>query len=277
MRIAISSDNHLDVNHLDPALVQAEQAAWLVDHQVEAYFHVGDLFNDFAQTRDWFAALNQQLAGQVGVYYVAGNHDMLGEIDQADLEELVAPGYLHRRFVDLPGTDWRVIGNNGWYDYSLAQLEATPAEIAQWKRVYWIDASIHQDLSDGARMVRVARQVKAQVTAAEAAGKRVILLTHFVPAAALVPPMPATITKPRLQRFWQMYNAMLGSRVLGDWLVDHPSVERVVYGHLHGHHAPITVGPQTYFNPAVGVKRRHEWQHDQFMDQWTGQMLVWDL
>ncbi|WP_302176572.1 hypothetical protein [Limosilactobacillus ingluviei] len=43
MKIAISSDNHLDVNQVDPAQALAAQAKWLLEQQVGAYFFLGDL------------------------------------------------------------------------------------------------------------------------------------------------------------------------------------------------------------------------------------------
>lgn len=47
MRLVISSDNHIDVNRLDLTTTLQFQANWLVQHQVDLYFHLGDLFNNF--------------------------------------------------------------------------------------------------------------------------------------------------------------------------------------------------------------------------------------
>ena len=278
MKIAISSDNHLDVNRVDPAQALEAQAEWLLEQQVGAYFFLGDLFNDFQKTRAYFTALQARVGPQIMIRYLAGNHDQLTGVTAAQLEQRLAPEYFHQAFWDVPGTDWRIIGNNGWYDYSFSNLAVSPAAVAQWKKAYWIDGSITQAESDPVRMARVMVQVKAQLQAAQAAGKRVIFVTHFVPAAALVPPLPAHLTTPRQQRFGQMFNAMLGSQHLGALLLQTPQVKRVVSGHLHGEFAPQTLGAATYYNPAVGVRRRPgEWQRTTFMEQWAYRTLVWNL
>lgn len=52
MKIAISSDNHLDVNQVNVDQALAFQTKWLIDHHVDYYFYAGDLFNNFQETRD---------------------------------------------------------------------------------------------------------------------------------------------------------------------------------------------------------------------------------
>ena len=46
VRIAISSDNHLDVNQVDPRAALEMQAQYLLGRGVPYYFYAGDLFND---------------------------------------------------------------------------------------------------------------------------------------------------------------------------------------------------------------------------------------
>ena len=47
MKIAISSDNHLDVNRQDPDEIVSLQANYLNKQNVEYYLFAGDMFNDF--------------------------------------------------------------------------------------------------------------------------------------------------------------------------------------------------------------------------------------
>ena len=51
MRVAFSSDNHLDVNQVSVEETLRQQAKWLNEQHVQAYIHGGDLFNDFSKTR----------------------------------------------------------------------------------------------------------------------------------------------------------------------------------------------------------------------------------
>ena len=108
MKIAISSDNHLDVNRVDPAQALAAQAEWLLEQQVGAYFFMGDLFNDFQKTRAYFTALQARVGPQIMIRYLAGNHDQLTGVTAAQLEQRLAPEYFHQAFWDVPGTDWRI-------------------------------------------------------------------------------------------------------------------------------------------------------------------------
>lgn len=279
VRIAISSDNHLDVNQVDPAAALAMQAQYLQDHSVQYYFYAGDLFNDFTQTRQYMTDLQHRLADRVHVYYIAGNHDLLQYASYDQIEHLSAPGYLHRHYVDLPGTNWRMIGNNGWYDYSFSTYRDDSIAVRQWKRVYWLDSEIEQPGDDQERMNNVLSQVTAQLATAKDAGKRVLFLTHFAPRHELLAPRPAGVNTPRRERFYQMITAMMGSDRLGDLLESTGNVKYAFYGHLHGIHPPLEHNGVTYLNQAVGVrnKRINEWQQDDFTAQWQSSLRILDL
>lgn len=279
VRIAISSDNHLDVNQVDPAAALAMQAQYLQDHSVQYYFYAGDLFNDFTQTRQYMTDLQHRLADRVHVYYIAGNHDLFQHASYDQIEHLSAPGYLHRHYVDLPGTNWRMIGNNGWYDYSFSTYRDDSIAVRQWKRVYWLDSEIEQPGDDQERMNNVLSQVTAQLAAAKDAGKRVLFLTHFAPRHELLAPRPGGVNTPRRERFYQMITAMMGSDRLGDLLESTGNVKYAFYGHLHGIHPPLEHNGVTYLNQAVGVrnKRINEWQQDDFTAQWQSSLRILDL
>lgn len=223
--------------------------------------------------------LQHRLADRVHVYYIAGNHDLLQYASYDQIEHLSAPGYLHRHYVDLPGTNWRMIGNNGWYDYSFSTYRDDSIAVRQWKRVYWLDSEIEQPGDDQERMNNVLSQVTAQLAAAKDAGKRVLFLTHFAPRHELLAPRPAGVNTPRRERFYQMITAMMGSDRLGDLLESTGNVKYAFYGHLHGIHPPLEHNGVTYLNQAVGVrnKRINEWQQDDFTAQWQSSLRILDL
>lgn len=279
VRIAISSDNHLDVNRVDPRAALTMQARYLVEQGVQYYFFAGDLFNDFTRTRQYMRNLQQQLAGQTRVYFIAGNHDLLKHAPASLATGLADLSYLQNRFVDLPGTDWRVVGNTGWYDYSFSTYRTAPGAIRQWKRVYWLDSAISQLGNDQERMATVLDQVAGQLATAKQAGRRVLFLTHFAPRHELLAPRPAAIHTARQERFYQMINAMMGSDRLGTLLETAGNVAYVFYGHLHGSHPPLVRHGVTYLNQAVGVRNRriNEWQQADFSTQWQSRLRIMDL
>lgn len=269
MKIVVSSDNHLDVNRISPAEALAFQAQHLNQIKADYYLFAGDMFNDFLKTKSYLEELNDLITGQV--FFIAGNHDMLKNVTFAQLESPLSPCYLHNQAYDFPNSAWRLIANNGWYDYSFSpQLDVE--EVARWKKAYWVDAGVNQPLSDLERMNLVITQVQEQLTAAKKAGKRVVFLTHFVPHRDLLWARPTHFSKPRYERVYEMVNAFLGSQRLADLLEAYPNVYYTFYGHVHGRHPALTHGQLTYFNQAVGVRRRHEWQAADFENQWLASL-----
>ncbi|WP_225047722.1 metallophosphoesterase [Lacticaseibacillus kribbianus] len=267
MRLAFSVDNHVDVNRLDAAAVAAQQAAYLTEQGIDYYINAGDTFNDFGKTRDFFHHL-AALAPHTVVRFLAGNHDLVQGIDYATAQGPADPLYLHERTLAVPGTDTVIIGNNGWYDYTLAPVDLgkTPAEFAQWKRAYWIDGAIPQPVSDQARMNRVLATTEAALDAS--AGKRVIYVTHFVPTPLLMVYAP---DHPR----WQMATAVMGSARLGQ-LLESRRVADVVFGHLHRRDAPLTVGQTTYWHRPMGygIARLNEWATPDWFTEWRRTLVV---
>ncbi|QLL69394.1 phosphoesterase [Lactobacillus sp. 3B(2020)] len=278
MRIAISSDNHLDVNQIDPHWAVNQQADWLVSHRIDQYYHLGDLFNNFQRTQAYVHELQQRVGGLIKIRYLAGNHDLISGIREESLEKLADPLYFHNSYFDVPQTDWRLIGINGWYDYTFSPYQVDRVKVAHWKRVYWIDGGIPQRETDQARLARQINDLDEQLQAASQDKKKVILLTHFVPTVELVPPMPSQFNRARQIEFWNMLWAMLGSQRFGEKLATSAIVKRVVFGHLHGQPPVLKVGGVNYYNAAVGVKRRYrEWQMPTFMAQWEKRLIVWEL
>ncbi|MBB1080453.1 metallophosphoesterase [Limosilactobacillus sp. STM2_1] len=276
MRIAVSSDLHLDLNHAEIANFITQQVDYLTTMKVDYYFSLGDMFNDFAKTEEYFKQLQQQLP-TTQVFYLAGNHDMLKNVTYNQLENLADPHYLHNHFIDLPKTNWRVIGNNGWYDYSFSQYYGFPDKVARWKKAYWIDRNISQPMSDQARMINVLTQVRQQLTAAQISGKQVLFMTHFAPEAVLLPQKIPSQRKRR--RMWEMVKAMMGSQKLGDLLAEFPVVRQVFYGHLHYAPALTTINGIAYRNCAVGVQRKNRgtWQDKSLLNQWISRLYFTQL
>ncbi len=196
----------------------------------------------------------------------------------AEIEENDDPRYFHRRYLDL-GANWRVVGNNGWYNYDFSVYHDQPAEVAKWKRVYWLDSTIDQPISDQAREDLVLGQVASKLTAAKRVGKRVLFLTHFAPRHQALMVRPTKVKGPRMERSFQMIRALMGADQLGDLLEASGVVQTAYYGHLHGLHPTFTHGGVTYVNPAVGVnkKRMNEWQRPTFMEQWAWRTKIVDL
>lgn len=272
MRIAISSDNHLDINRVDVEAAAVAQAAYLREQNVDYYINTGDTFNDFRKTRAYFARLQELVGVQTQVRYLAGNHDMVRGTDYDELEHLVNPLYLHNRLELLPGTNIALIGNNGWYDYSFVPeaLGVDTDELIRWKKAFWIDGVIEQPVSDRARMNTVLEQIEAQLR--QARGQRVLLATHFVPRVEFL--NPAMLQSP----VGGKVAAYLGSERLGQ-LLQRYHVEFTAFGHLHRRDEPRMLDGTEFIHRPVGygTKRRHEWVSADFMTEWRRTLQVIEL
>lgn len=249
------------------------QAAYLEQNGVQWYLIAGDLFNDFQRSQQFVVDLQALLGPHTQVRWIAGNHDMVHGVTFDELEKGGFAGCLHNQYVDIPNTDWRIIGNNGWYDYQFAAgiPGTTSADFLHWKNAFWIDRAIEQPLSDLERTDLVLNQVKAQLSLARAERKRVVFMTHFVPRADYI-----RISDDN--RFWNRANALMGTPRLGR-LLEKFDVAHVLFGHLHIHPAPKTFGATTYYDQAVGygLKRINEWRADSFMAEWYQETRLLDL
>lgn len=269
VKVAMTSDNHFDINKLNSDDLLKRQAVILAEKEIDYYLIAGDLFNDFQQTFNYVEKLAAQLSPKTKVYYIAGNHDMLKGISYDELEHLSDQHYLNNRYVDVPGTQWRIIGNNGWYDYSFADMsQTTIAQIETWKHAFWVDRMIKQPMDDQQRMAIVLHQVESQFQQAQQAQKKMMLVTHFVPTQNYI------IDKPD-ERMWNMANAMLGSRKMQE-LIDRYHVQKVLFGHLHIHPEPQLINESWYYDQAVGYHRQHvnEWQKQTFIEQWENRLQI---
>lgn len=271
IQIAVSSDNHLDLNKVIVDDVIDQQARYLTSHQIDYYLAAGDFFNDFSKTTAYMDRLTHQLP-HTKVLFIAGNHDMIRNVSYDQLEQGTWPGYLNNRYFDLSNSDYRVIGLNGWYDYSFAQNTGkTETQFHQWKMAYWIDSLIKQPMSDVQRAGVVAGELKKQLEAAQRSRKKVILMTHFVPNQQF-------IRYTSDNRFWNMANAMLGSVAI-EKLIDQYAVPIVIFGHIHDRLKPRKINGTWYYNGAVGYHnhRHNEWQTNDFFSEWQKQLKTIQL
>ena len=65
MKVAMSSDNHFDVDRIDYHDVIEEQAEVLLKNDVEVYLIAGDLFNDFEKSQQYLDDLQRILGDRV--------------------------------------------------------------------------------------------------------------------------------------------------------------------------------------------------------------------
>lgn len=269
MKVGFSSDHHIDLNRIDWRLATEEQANFLHQQGVSYYFLLGDASNHYEQTQQYVNYLQAQLAPQTEVRFILGNHDMSGDLSFNQVETLASPLYLHNRYLDLAGTNWRVIGHNGWYDYGFSpMLDETSGE--KFHHGFYYDRIIQQPMSDWERTNLAIQQLQVQLVAAAAANKQVIVVTHFVP---IDDDIHLTNERPFMQ-----LNAVLGSPRLGALLEANQQVRHVLFGHHHVT-SPVRRHRETaFYNVSVGLKKRSgEWLASDFLTSWQKKLVILQL
>jgi len=263
--IGFISDLHLDVNKIDIEDAIQTLIEVVRNHDLDTLILAGDMYNDFAKTQKLVADLNTELTDSAHVYYLAGNHDMARNADGGILEQ-IHTNYLHNDSIDIPGTDLRIIGHNGWYDYTLAPTVTTQAGEAFHHGLYF-DRVVPQQESDIERTDRALQETKKLLDKAMENHKRVIFVSHFVPIID-------DLHQSDDVRF-QLVNAVMGSKRMGDLLQGYKNLELVVFGHQHVNPPIRYYNTVPYVNVALGnKKRRNEWLSDSFEQALEEKMYI---
>ncbi|CAK1241681.1 metallophosphoesterase [Fructobacillus tropaeoli] len=270
MQVAISSDNHLDLNKVETEWALEQQAAYLQKNQIAVYVIAGDLFNRFDKTLDFARDLQRRLGPATVIRFLAGNHEMGAGVSYQELESPVDDLYFHHKTLDIGSA--RLIGNNGWYDYSFDQNQHSVAEITRFKREFWYDRRIEQPMTDPERLAINLNQMKQDIKEAKKVGKTPILINHFAQEQAFIDQMPF-----RMERL-DVLRSFLGSQAVGDLAVSN-QVQAAISGHLHLHVQALPIQRTTFYNASVGYRTRRvkEWFSHDFMTEWQNRLIVLDV
>ncbi|GAO99274.1 phosphohydrolase [Fructobacillus ficulneus] len=241
-----------------------------MDNKISVYIIAGDLFNRFDKTLEFSRQLQEFVDEKVQIRFLAGNHEMGTAVTYDELESSVDDLYFHNKVLDVGGT--RLVGNNGWYDYSFDQGRHTIKETQRFKREFWYDRRIQQPLTDPERLAVNLEQMKAAVEAGHQAGQKVILVNHFSPEETFINQIP--FKEPRLD----ILKSFLGSQAVSDMIVGE-KVQASVSGHLHLHVPPYQKNETTFYNASVGYRTRRvkEWFSHDFMTEWKSRLVVFDV
>lgn len=266
MKVAMTSDNHYDINHVDLSETIKQQTAYLKQLDVDYYLNAGDLFNDFNKSLDFMERLQQALGPQIKAYFIAGNHDMAHGVTFNGLEAPNSDQYAHNKLITL-NDETVLVSNNGWYDYSFARVAGKAnQDYQQWKQAFWLDSVIEQQMSDPKRMEHVLAQTRFLLE--QARGKQVIFMTHFVPRLEYIFQNPH-------RKSWDMALALMGSPKMGLLLQEY-QVKAALFGHLHFRSPLRRLDNTLYFHQPVGygLKRAHEWRSQDFMTEWKNSLQI---
>lgn len=251
MKIGIMSDLHVDLNNNGKEEVIKCLCRIMREHKVEKMLIAGDIANNYLVTLDTLTDIENRTGATC--LFVPGNHDLWNTKHQEKnawqiYQALQAfPGNLSRE-PHILNDEWVVIGDAGWYDFSLGaeNFSETDFENMEYNGMLWTDkVFVHWNRPTREVAQFFYDKLKAQLEMYSE--KQIIFLTHVIPHAEF--------TVKGYKEFWGYFNAFLGSSAYGELVMNYP-VQYVVFGHVH-HRRKKVINGKTFICNSLGYTR--EW------------------
>lgn len=250
MKIAFISDIHLNISAEHPVL---ETLSSIVrDSKADVLVIAGDIAENYHETISAVEYLNRSTCR---TYYVPGNHDLWRvpgeELSNDDIYRVYAEdgNCLIDNSVPLD-KDTILIGDVGWYDYSLALENFPLEELNAMKRNgrVWQDSFRNTFTKDNFRKTEyMLNKLEAQLMKYRDVPNKIVV-THMIPIKEF--------SVPAEMKDWSYFNAFLGSLRFRD-LFERYGAVLSVSGHVH-YRKQVVHGRTAYFCPCLGYSR--EWR-----------------
>ncbi|MCM3567268.1 metallophosphoesterase [Neobacillus mesonae] len=245
MKIAVLSDIHEGLNRKKTgADMMGVLKKWITSHSPDVFIISGDMTAGPEKSLNLLLQL-QQSCPQTKLLFVNGNHDVYAEDSKSAYQTLLQfPGNLGNGPVEL-NDHWVVIGDGGWYDYSLGIEGFTQEQfsIGTFNDFTWPDKTYaHWLRPDQEETNQYLEKLESWLEKYQ--GKKVIMVTHFVPFSRFL------FIKNDLS--WDFFNAMMGSARFGELAVKY-GVKKYIFGHIHtryheqSHDMEIICNPLGYY------------------------------
>ena len=224
MKIAAVSDLHVDVNG-DYAVFDT-LGRLLASLKADMLLVAGDISECCHTTISWIKDFES--AAKIPVYYVPGNHDLwrCGDLGNDEIYSMYSsdPRCLCGKSIPL-GRSWTVVGDAGWYDYTLSPLESENVDLDSmtYGGRTWQDKLRNSWSGDNKGRTDMMLDSLDRVLSLSD-GKNVIAVTHMLVNDDF-------IVRGR-GRMWDYFDAFLGSKEFGKLFMRH-CVKYSISGHVH--------------------------------------------
>lgn len=231
MRVGLISDLHIDINKDFPILDLTAKAAQA--QSADVLVIAGDISESPDQTIQAIEELQQLCT--CPVYYVPGNHDMWNKNYPERTTEDIDKRYradahcLSGKHIILEknGQKLALVGDVGWYDYSMASSEYTKEQLDAMimDGRTWQDKLFNQWTDDNQKQMQIVlKHLEEQL---KTCGNLPILaVTHMLPVKDFCVSEKTEGIK------WGFFNAFLGSTAIEALYTKYP-VKYAVCGHVH--------------------------------------------
>jgi len=269
MKLAILSDIHTDINYDENDSIEKALVSNLKCISPELFIIAGDVSNNYLKTLDFLNRVQNESG--VKTLFVPGNHD-LWNIENPDKNT----DYIYDQLKSFKGnicdkpydidSEWTVIGDVMWYDYSFAHnrfkfedLETGKFAERNWKDKEYIDW--------GMRDVRVNEhfidKIHSQIDAKK--DRKIIFVSHM-------------LTHPyftvKNNELWEYFNGYLGSDKPHKMFEKRINVKYSIMGHVHYRKEFFENGTK-YICSCLNY--RTEWYNDNASDEIRTAINVIDI
>ncbi|MEH6941692.1 metallophosphoesterase [Bacillus sp. JJ722] len=226
MKIAVLSDIHLDMNSnfvgedLLPILVET-----LIEKEPDLIVIAGDLSDHVSSTIQMLDEIEKSI--NVKTLFIPGNHDIWIRNNESSWDSYRAFARHCSTLINKPyvvNDQYVIIGDMGWFDYSLAAESTSLNEILAEKEDWGDSKYSNWSMEDCELNGLMLRLLEDQLLTYK--DKEVIFVTHFVPFKEYVIPSNQYMN-------WDVYNAFMGSLRMGNLIYQHAHIKYVIFGHTH--------------------------------------------
>jgi len=292
MKIAFISDLHVDISpdnfkiidYLIERLLSLKPDVFIIAGDIAANTHT------FEKTLKKFSSIS------CNKLLVAGNHDIW--IDSfSSLQKGITSGVKYREF--LPqicernnfiylGLETHLIdgigfaGTIGWYDYTFRNKKYDTIfsiktyrskqfrETITWNDLnfaYWMDDSKNIRKSDEEVAQEMEVSLKKQIESLKGQGiNKTVVVTHHVPFRKMI------LYQNRLP--WDFFSAFMGSKGLGDIILEESTITHVLCGHSHIKNS-LQIGTVKAMKSPLGYSR--EWRTKNLSELIEEKLTCFDL
>ncbi|MFC4599841.1 metallophosphoesterase [Cohnella hongkongensis] len=229
MNIGVISDLHVDLNELEGDLPIEEALAEAVgERELDGLIVAGDISNEMNRSLAVLRWLKERCG--IPVWFVPGNHDYWSKDNgirdtwQIYRQYQAYEDCLSERPCEL-GNGWVVVGNSGWYDYTMGEPGHTFEDFEKMHAMdrTWQD-SLYVNWGMSNRDIHRYFYSSLERELAAHEGKPIVMVTHMLGHPAFKVPMPHPL--------WSYFNAFLGSEEYAG-LYRRYGVRYGIMGHVH--------------------------------------------
>lgn len=272
MRIGLLSDIHVDINYYDGEVDKITPAVCdvILNNNIDVFITAGDISSDYELSLDVVNRIEKATGRDC--LFVSGNHDLWNDkhpettaVDNYNAM-LSHPHNLSNGPLKLKD-GWSAVGETCWYDYSYGTQDLfsfSDFERRSFNERVWQDSiKTVWNKSDGAIHDWFLGRLEDSLD--KTASDDVIAVTHMLPIEEFTVPVPNDT--------WDYFNAFLGSRALGELLLERENVKYAVSGHVH-YRKEVIKNDKTFICQCLGY--RTEWQDndDPFVETATCMKII---